>query len=147
MDCSPPGSSVHGILQARIVEWVAISSSRGSSKPRDRTQVSHMAGRFLISEPPGTLRRQCLLEVAGIEEEEGTCSFHFAPCSCEHLCSYRSSPWQWQFLPAAAVESTLQCFLHLQKQLLCIPLRDTSTNQAAAPPCPPLSILTIIAAS
>ena len=37
MDCSPPGSSVHGILQARIVEWVAISFSRGYSRPRDHT--------------------------------------------------------------------------------------------------------------
>ena len=45
VDCSPPGSSVHGILQARVLEWVAISSSRGSSQPRDRTQVSHIAGR------------------------------------------------------------------------------------------------------
>ena len=34
-DCNPPGSSVHGILQARMLEWVAISSSRGSSQPRD----------------------------------------------------------------------------------------------------------------
>ena len=40
MDCSPPGSSVHGIPQARILEWVAISSSRGSSGPRDRTRIS-----------------------------------------------------------------------------------------------------------
>ena len=45
MDCSLPGSSVHGILQARILEWFAISSSRGSSRPRDQTQVSHIAGR------------------------------------------------------------------------------------------------------
>ena len=37
-DCSPPGSSVHGILQQRILEWVAISSSRGSSRPRDQTK-------------------------------------------------------------------------------------------------------------
>ena len=37
VDCSPPGSSVHGILQARMLEWVAISSSRGSSWPRDQT--------------------------------------------------------------------------------------------------------------
>ena len=43
--CSPPGSSIHGILQARILEWVAIAFSRGSSWPRDRTQVSHIAGR------------------------------------------------------------------------------------------------------
>ena len=46
VDCSPPGSSVHGILQARILEWVAIPFSRRSSQPRDRTQVSHIAGGF-----------------------------------------------------------------------------------------------------
>ena len=45
VDCSLPGSSVHGILQARILEWVAISFSRGFSQPRDRTQVSRIAGR------------------------------------------------------------------------------------------------------
>ena len=39
-DCSPPGSSVHGIFQARILEWVAVSYSRGSSQPRDQTCVS-----------------------------------------------------------------------------------------------------------
>ena len=46
MDCSPPGSSVHGILQARILEWVAIPFSRGSSWPRDWTWVPCIAGRF-----------------------------------------------------------------------------------------------------
>ena len=46
MDCSPPGSSVRGILQARTLEWVAISFSTGSSQPRDRTPVSCTAGRF-----------------------------------------------------------------------------------------------------
>ena len=45
-DCSSPGSSVHGILQARILESVAISFSRGSSRPRDQTRVSCIAGRF-----------------------------------------------------------------------------------------------------
>ena len=45
VDCSPPGSFVHGILQAGILEWVAISFSRGSSGSRDRTQVSLIAGR------------------------------------------------------------------------------------------------------
>ena len=44
-DCSLPGSSVHGIFQARVLEWVAIAFSRGSSWPRDRTQVSHTVGR------------------------------------------------------------------------------------------------------
>ena len=45
MDCSLPGSSVHGISQARVLEWIAISSSRGSSQPRDRTQVSRIVDR------------------------------------------------------------------------------------------------------
>ena len=45
MNCSPPGSSVHGIFQAWILEWVAISFSRGSSWPRDWTQVSCIVGR------------------------------------------------------------------------------------------------------
>ena len=45
-DYSPPGSSVHGILQARILEWVAIPFSRVSSPPRDQTQVSCIAGMF-----------------------------------------------------------------------------------------------------
>ena len=46
-DCRPPGSSVHGILQARILEWVAIPFSRGSSQSRDGTWVFCIAGRFL----------------------------------------------------------------------------------------------------
>ena len=52
MDCSPPGSSVHGIFQARILEWFAISFSRGSSQPRDWTQVSCTAGRFFTNWAP-----------------------------------------------------------------------------------------------
>ena len=46
MDCSPPGSSIHEISQARTLEWVAIPFSRGSSRPRDGTYVSCIAGRF-----------------------------------------------------------------------------------------------------
>ena len=53
MDYSPSGISVHGILQARIPEWVAISLSRGSSQPRDQTQVSHIAGRLFTDQATG----------------------------------------------------------------------------------------------
>ena len=49
MDRSPPGSSVHGILQARILEWVATSSCRGSFQPRDWAQVSLIAGSFFTN--------------------------------------------------------------------------------------------------
>ena len=47
--CDPMDCRVHGILQARILEWVAFPYSRGSSQPRDRTQVSHTAGEFFTS--------------------------------------------------------------------------------------------------
>ena len=53
MGCSLPGSSVHGILQARILEWVAIPYSRGSFQPRDQTQSSALQTDSLPSEPPG----------------------------------------------------------------------------------------------
>ena len=47
VDCSPPGSSVHGIFQARVLEWGAISFSKGSSRPRDQTQVSCIVRKML----------------------------------------------------------------------------------------------------
>ena len=53
MDCSPPGSSVPRISQARTLEWVAISSSRGSPPPRDGTGVSCLGRGFFITESPG----------------------------------------------------------------------------------------------
>ena len=49
MDCSSVGSSGHRILQAKILEWLAFPFSRGSSQPRDQTQVSHIAGGFFTS--------------------------------------------------------------------------------------------------
>ena len=66
MDCSLPGSSVHGILQARILKWVAISFSRGSFLPRDRTPVSCIVGRcftiWATREAPFPIKlRKCLL--------------------------------------------------------------------------------------
>ena len=54
MDCSPPGSSVHGISQARILEWAAISFSRGSSPPKDQPSISYVSctGRLITPDPP-----------------------------------------------------------------------------------------------
>ena len=62
MDCSPPGSSIHGILQTKILEWVAMPSSRGSSRPRNQTRVScssSVADRFFTNELPGKPRETC----------------------------------------------------------------------------------------
>ena len=64
MDSSPPGSSVHEILQARLLEWVAMPFSRGSSRPRDRTHVSCgscLAGGFFTAEPLGKAENKRVL--------------------------------------------------------------------------------------
>ena len=67
MDCSLPGSSIHGISQARILEWVAIFFSRGSSWPWNQIPVFCIAGRCFTDESPGkplplpTLNLECVL--------------------------------------------------------------------------------------
>ena len=73
MDCRLPGSSVHRILQARILEWIAMLSSRGSSQPRDWTQVSHTAGRFFTVWATRKAQHQCLwpLNLLGTPAWEG----------------------------------------------------------------------------
>ena len=53
MHCGPPGFFIRGISQARILEWIAVSFSRGSSPPRDQTYISCVAGGFFTTEPPG----------------------------------------------------------------------------------------------
>ena len=63
MDCSLSGSSVYGILQARILEWVVITFSRGSSQPRDRTWVSRIAGRHF------TLMASKMAESQGLQAD------------------------------------------------------------------------------
>ena len=66
MDCSPPGSSVHGILQARTLEWVAISFSRGH-----QTQVSWIAGRFFtICDTTGSLKGIVTMEKTNVHQSE-----------------------------------------------------------------------------
>ena len=71
LDCSPPGSSVHGIFQTRILEWVAISSSRGSSWQGDWTHVSFiscLAGGFFPTKPPGKCKNSsCQYKLVRLE--------------------------------------------------------------------------------
>ena len=76
MDCIPPGSSVHGISQARTVEWVDISFSRGPSWPKNWNCISCLASGFFTTEPPGKLKYDVTLAF-------------FCRCS---LSSWRSSP-------------------------------------------------------
>ena len=77
---NPPGSSVHGILQARILEWVAISFSRGSSQPRVQSQVSHIAGRFFTF---WATREAKIYRSLGIS----LTNFQLLPICSFHLCS------------------------------------------------------------
>ena len=118
-DCSPLGSSVHGILQARILEWIAISFSRGSSHPRDWTRVSctgrHWQADSLPAEPPGkprATRLQCekFLNCLHRRKEAKMVHFHFSdfwkhrPRWTSDVCPYQNSNWGrfWKpFLPAA----------------------------------------------
>ena len=95
MDCSPPGSSVYGILQARILEWVAVPSSRGSSQPRDWTQSPTLQADSLSSEPPGKPKNTgtgslCLLQGIFPSQESNWGLLH-----CRQILyqlSYQGSP-------------------------------------------------------
>ena len=81
MNCYKPGSSVHRILKARILEWVAVPFTRGSSWPRDRTQVSRIVGRFFT--------------VWGTREAQLPISYLFHTCWCKTvlLSTHRTLPF------------------------------------------------------
>ena len=81
MDCSLPGSSVHGIFQARILDWVAISFSRGSSQPRDGTWVSRTIGRCFTV----WATREVLSLVSG--HQVGSGNVNTGVCACVCVCT------------------------------------------------------------
>ena len=134
MDCSPPGSSVHGILQARILEWVAIPFSRGYSWPKDQTQVFCIAGRFF------TIRKWTLLLLSHVQlfvttwtTAQASLSFtvcwsllRFRPLSrwCYLTISFSAALFSFclQSFPASGPFSgwiariKKQCMLHLELQ-------------------------------
>ena len=90
MDCSLPGSSVRGILQARILEWIAISFSRGSSWPRDWTQVSRIAGRH-FTDWPWIFYRIKMFENYSTSQFQGT---SLVAQTVKHLSTMWES-WVW----------------------------------------------------
>ena len=89
--CNPMDYTVHGILQAGILEWVAFPPSRGSSQPRDQTHVSHIAGRFFTSwatreaQKRGTQKRDLLYWVGGYIWAL-VCAGHRCVCVCVCVC-------------------------------------------------------------
>ena len=90
MDCSPPGPTVHGIFPARILEWVAMPSSRGSFWPRDQTQVSCIAGRFFTTEPPGNPHNMSSVQFSRSVMSDSPCP---SPTPGVHSDSRPSSQW------------------------------------------------------
>ena len=115
MDCSPPGSSVHGIFQARILEWDSIAFSRGSSWPRDRIRVSCIAGRFVTIWATLVRRLRWTLTSGGSELSEVGCValsscapyLHLFPA----LLLLSHCPWGPVFLSGSMVEQ-LPYFSH-----------------------------------
>ena len=102
MDCSLSGSSVHGIFQARVLEWVAIAFSRGSSQLRDWTQVSCIAGRhFTIWATKEVLKfhLSCALALTIMIDKEshlmnpGGTSGKEPTCQCRRHKRHRFHPW------------------------------------------------------
>ena len=121
MDFSPPGSFIRGVLQARILEWVAISFSTGSSSPWDKTCISCLADRFFTSERPGKPFRSiregkisgslnsCLQEAHSLAGQT-TCST--APSEgCERLGRYMLGwPQAQAFRPAVPINVSTVVF-------------------------------------
>ena len=132
MDCSPPGSSVHGIPQGRTLGWVVISFSRGSSPSKDQNHVSCVAGGFFT-----------ISHLASPQLSPDLLSFPPAYCTVRH---HRSGPRQsplslsclpWRCFPAPwtmlsklsqPLSSPLTCQQHLQPKLNLPSLSQTSTS-------------------
>ena len=137
MDYSPPGSSVHGIFQAGILEWVAIPFSRGSSPPRDQTQVSCIAGKFFtvwVTREVGFLSTDCDKIEPGEHEPMESMADTLGGTLRSPSC-FCFSP---NYVPAALSASVcIGVFLKLQR-LLCScawqarPVRKSSISSPAA---------------
>ena len=128
MDCSLPGSSVHGILQIRILEWVAIPFSRGSSWPRGLTCVSCLAGRFFTIW--GKKPRFCLLV---------TLEYFFPSICASQLTSLPTYPPQCccLFFKYYMIMS-LYVPLFTQKMVQWLPMAYTLDSKHIGWPCAPL---------
>ena len=144
MDCSPPGSSVHGISQARILEWVAISFSRGSSYPGMESRSPALAGGLFASEPPGYLiiidKVRHGRAVRGAESRiplSNNCKDSIINSVQRHSLFNHLIPSSEAFSPTAATESTREissCITKLQEcpinfhHVICFGDHSKTTN-------------------
>ena len=128
MDYSPPGSSVHGILQARIPEWIAMPFSRGSSRPRDQTRLLHWQNSLLLSQPgsPNSIDER---------KSRGSLLEQMAWCWCElggTLEGYHDSlGWRQRArMGVAVVRFSLLCTNIYQAPTMCEPWTSRSGRDA-----------------
>ena len=137
MDYSPPGSSVHGILQERILEWVAIPFSRGSFQPRDQTQVSCTAGGFLTfwatrkaSGPlyPRAFFHVCLWLNQLWPGQTSGCLCHPADCSHTGLMSSEAQAWNSMMILPWTFSFNPRCPLHLYNDVIITSLHTITVT-------------------
>ena len=115
MGCSLPGSSVHGILQARILEWVAISSSRGSSWSRDQIQVSCIAGKLFTIWATGEVYNAVYNTLPFITLDSDPCSCLRFECSGKLI-----GDWLIIHLADRSVDMHLFIYLYMFDNSNCI---------------------------
>ena len=117
-NCSLSGSCIHGILQARILEWIVVPFSRGSSWSRDRTQVSCIAGRFFTIWATGKIR---IVPWPGSEPGQWK-SNHW---NARQLPTYPHVSWEeiimpsWEYVGLPSESSTILIFPGLRWFLAC----------------------------
>ena len=140
-DCSLPGSSVHGISQARILGWVAISSSGGSSPPRDRIHVSSICRRFFTSKPTGKLWLLCFNLISNVAEASPSdvswwTQMILFQLVMKHCLALRKHQPNWYlcclYLGKSCKLNTYQRILKNKQKILtrwCVSLRKHETNQ------------------
>ena len=127
MDCSLPDSSVHGILQARVLEWVATPSSRGSSQPRDRTCGSCTAGRFFTcwtTWEAHPITYVCLFHMSSVQ-------FSSVTQSCPTLCDPMNHS-----MPGLPVHHHLQEFTQTHVHRVRDAIQPSHPGSSSSPPAP-----------
>ena len=118
MNCSPPGSSVHEIFQTRILEWVPMPPSRGSSQPKDGTCNSHLlalAGRFFTLVPSGKqqiLETKIWLSIQQLFQILKNDAVKVLHLICQQIWKSQQWPWDWKrsvFIPVPKKDNAKEC--------------------------------------
>ena len=119
MDCNPPGSSVHGVSQARVLEWIAVSFSRGSSRPRDQARSPTLKADSSLSEPQRSLEGYLPpLEIRkehreDVKMQRKASDVHTPTASCTHSRPANIPEGHLRERPAQALPAALLVKVHV----------------------------------